>query len=197
MYGKIRARSSALLQFTGLELGCSSKKTGVELELLTDQDMYLFIERGMRGGFSIVGKRYAKANNPLAEGYDPGKPRNYIIYLDANNLYGLAMSLPLPKRGFKWKRVMPTEEQIMKMNENSKEGWILEVDLEYSEDCTKNTTVDPLASEKNVIEKELMSVYQMRLMEDLKLDRPNSETLVLTLEDKKITSYTTGTCSFI
>ena len=63
------------------------KKAGAELELLTDMDMHLFIERGMRGGILMVSKRYAKANNPLVEGYDPAEPKNYIIYLDANNLF--------------------------------------------------------------------------------------------------------------
>jgi len=94
----------------GLSWDALLKKTGVELELLTDQDMHLFMERGMRGGISMVSKRYAKANNPLVEGYDPGKPINYITHLNANTFYGLASSLPLPKSGFKWKRVMPTEE---------------------------------------------------------------------------------------
>ena len=60
----------------------------------------------------MVSKRHARANNPLVEGYNPAEPTNHIIYLDANNLYGWAMSRPLPKRGFHWKRVMPTEEQI-------------------------------------------------------------------------------------
>ena len=64
------------------------KKTGVELELLTDMDMHLMIERGMRGGISMVSKWHVKANNPRVEGYDPDKPTNYITYLDANNLYG-------------------------------------------------------------------------------------------------------------
>jgi len=72
----------------GLSWDALLKKTGVELELLTDLDMHLFIEWGMRGGISVVGKRYAKANNPLVEGYNPAKPTNYITYLDANNPYG-------------------------------------------------------------------------------------------------------------
>ena len=84
----------------GLSWDALLKKTGVELDLLTDLDMHLFIERGMRGGISMVSKSYAKANNPLVEGYNPGEPTNYITYLDANNLYGWAMSLPLPKSGF-------------------------------------------------------------------------------------------------
>ena len=72
----------------GLSWDALLKKTGVELELFTDIDMYLFMERGMRGGISMVSKRYAEANNPLVPGYDPSKPNKYITYLDANNLYG-------------------------------------------------------------------------------------------------------------
>jgi len=62
----------------GLSWDALLKKTGVELELLTDLDMHLFIERGMRGGISMVGKRYAKANNPLVEGYNSAEQTNYI-----------------------------------------------------------------------------------------------------------------------
>ena len=63
---------------SGLSWDALLKKTGVELELLTDLDMHLFIERGMGGGISMVSKRFAKANNPLVEGYNPEKPTNYI-----------------------------------------------------------------------------------------------------------------------
>ena len=100
----------------------------------------------MRGGISMVCKRYAKANDPLVEGYNPAEEANYITYLDANNLYGWAMSMPLPKSGFHWKRVMPTEEQIMKWN--AKKGWILEVDLEYPEELHDAHNSYPLAPEK-------------------------------------------------
>ena len=169
----------------GLSWDALLKKTGVELELLTDMDMHLMIERGMRGGISMVSKRYAKANNPRVEGYDPAQPKNYITYLDANNLYGWAMSLPLPKKNFHWKRVMPTEEQIMKMKWNSKKGWILEVDLEYPAQLHDAHNDYPLAPEKKVIKPEQMSEYQRRLMADLDLTTPETEKLVLTLEDKE------------
>ena len=144
----------------GLSWDALLKKTGVELELLTDLDMHLFIERGMRGGISMASKRYAKANNPLVEGYDPAQPTSYITYLDANNLYGWAMSLPLPKKNFHWKRVMLTEDQIMKMKQNSKKGWILEVDLEYPAHLHDAHNDYPLAPEKKVIKPEQMSEYQ-------------------------------------
>ena len=169
----------------GLSWDALLKKTGVELELLTDLDMHLFIEREMMGGISMANKRYAKANNPRVEGYDPTQPTNYITYLDANNLYGWAMSLPLPKKNFHWKRVMPTEEQIMKMKWNSKKGWILEVDLEYPAHLHDAHNDYPLAPEKKVINLEKMSEYQRRLMTDLHLTMPSTEKLVLTLEDEE------------
>ena len=168
----------------GLSWDALLKKTGVELDLFTDLEMHLFVERGMRGGISMVSKRYAKANNPLVTDYDPSKPNKYIMYLDANNLYGWAMSKPLPKRDFKWKRVMPTEEDIIEKKENAKNGWILEVDLEYPAELHEQHNSYPLAPEKKVVKKECMSDYQKRLMKDLDLKPPDSEKLLLTLEDK-------------
>ena len=84
----------------GLSWDALLKKTGVELELLTDYDQHLFIEKGMRGGISMVSKRHARANNPAVEGYDSEKPNSHILYLDANNLYGWAMSQPLQLADF-------------------------------------------------------------------------------------------------
>ena len=133
----------------------------------------------------MASKRYAEANNPLVEGYDPTQPINYITYLAANNLYGWAMSLPPPEKNFHWKRVMPTEEQIMKMKWNSKKGWILEVDLEYPAHLHDAHNDYPLAPEKKAIKPEQMSEYQRWLMTDLHLTMPNTEKLVLTLEDKE------------
>lgn len=86
----LQAGYGALLYSPGLSWDGLLKKTGVEFELLTDQDIQIFIERGMRANISMVNKRYAKANNTRFEGY-----------LDANNLYDWAMSRTLPKSGFK------------------------------------------------------------------------------------------------
>ena len=133
----------------------------------------------------MVSKRYAKANNPLVPDYDASKPNSYIMYLDANNLYGWAMNKPLPKSGFKWKRVMPTEEEILNKKENAKNGWILEVDLEYPAELHEKHNSYPLAPEKKVVKKESMSEYQKRLIKDLELKTPDSKKLLLTLEDKK------------
>ena len=80
----------------GLSWDALLKYTNINLELLTDIGMHMFIEKGMRGGISMVSKRHAKANNPHTADYDPEKDNNYIMYYDANNLYGWAMSQPLP-----------------------------------------------------------------------------------------------------
>ena len=72
----------------------------MELELLTDIDMQLFIEEGLRGGISMDSKRFAKANNPKVPDFDPNKPDTWIQYYDANNLYGWAISQALPTGGF-------------------------------------------------------------------------------------------------
>ena len=160
------------------------KKTNVNLELLTDVDMHLFIERGTRGGISMVSKGFAKANNPYVKDYDPNKPTTYTQYLDENNLYGWAMSKALPKGGFKWLKTMPTEKEILSKKENAKQGWILEVDLEYPTELHNSHDAYLLAPEKKKIKREWMSEYQRKLADELKVDM-NEEKLVLTLKDKK------------
>ena len=96
----------------------------------------------------MVSNRYAQANNLQVPGYDSSKPQKYIMYLDENNLYGWAMSMPLPIRGFKWKRDIPTEEEILGIKENAKMGCILEVDLEYPPELQGAQQLSPGAGEK-------------------------------------------------
>ena len=86
----------------GLPWDALFKYTGIELEFLTDSDQHLLIEKGMRGSISMTSKRHAKANNPGVPGYNPNEQHNHIMYYDANNLYGSAMSQPFPYSGFKW-----------------------------------------------------------------------------------------------
>ena len=92
----------------GLAWEAMLKMTKVKLQLLDDIDMVLMIEKGVRGGVSMISKKYAKANNPMVSGYDPSKPNSWITYLDMNNLYGTSMSESLPEKDFAWL----TSEQI-------------------------------------------------------------------------------------
>ena len=111
----------------------SMSKKNIKLELLTDCDMLLIIEEGIRGGICHSIHRYAKANNKYMNNYDKNKESSYIHYLDANNLYGWAMSQKLPVNGFKWiKNVTEIDEKFIKnYDEDSDKGYIFEVDVKY------------------------------------------------------------------
>ena len=110
-----------------------SKKTNVKLELLTDYDTLLMVEEGIRGGICHAIHRHAKANNKYMRNYDKNKESSYIQYLEANNLYGWAMSQKLPVNGFKWiNDVSEIDEEFIKnYDEDSDKGYILEVDVKY------------------------------------------------------------------
>ena len=94
--------------------------------------MLLMVEKGNRGGICHAINRYAKANNKYMENYDENKESSYIWYLDANNLYGWAMSQKLPVDGFKWKKnMLKFNDFIKKYDEDSDKGYIFEVNVEY------------------------------------------------------------------
>ena len=94
----------------GLSWEAMLKMTGIKLELMTDVDMFQFIEKGLCGGISYIANRHGEANNKYMSRYNPEKPSKYIMYVHANNLYGCAMSQYLPTGGFRWM----TEKQIQK-----------------------------------------------------------------------------------
>jgi hypothetical protein len=86
----------------GLSWDAMLKFTKIELELLTDQNMLLMIMEEIRNGLSCIMKRYVEANNKYMINYDPTKESSYLVPVDANNLYGDAMSFKLPCKAFKW-----------------------------------------------------------------------------------------------
>lgn len=108
------------------------KYTCVELELFTDVDMLMFVERGIRGGLSQCSHRHARANNKYLSTYDSSEPSTFLMYFDINNLYGWAMSQPLPYRGFRWVDDADIHDfDVNKIPINGSTGYILEADLEY------------------------------------------------------------------
>lgn len=127
----------------GLSWDAMLKYTKIELELLTDFDKIAFIKSGIRGGVSQCSHRYAKANNHYMNDYDKSQANSYLIYLDANNLYGWAMSQYLPVGGFQWVDI----ETNFKVAIDSEIGYILEVDLEYPDNLHDLHSDFPLCPE--------------------------------------------------
>ena len=97
----------------GLTWKAALKKINVKLELLTDNDMLLMFEKGIRGAMCQAICRYAKANNKYMNNYNKNKESSYLEYLDANNLYGWAVNKKLPIGGFKWL----DKDDILKFND--------------------------------------------------------------------------------
>ena len=114
----------------GLVWKACLKQTGIKLELLTDPDMLLMFEWGIRGGITQTVRKYASAKNKyMGNRFDPKSKSSYLQYLDANNLYGWAMSQPLPTGGFKWVDVNPNK--ISELATRTDKGYLLEVDVSY------------------------------------------------------------------
>ena len=132
----------------GLAWDACLKMTGQSLELLSDYDMLMMFERGIRGGITHISKRYSEANNKYMKNYNPEKKSKFIQYLDANNLYGWAMSQNLPTHGFKWMKNI-TMEKVYKILDKKQGGlsYVFEVDLEYPEELWDEHNDYPLAPE--------------------------------------------------
>ena len=140
----------------GLAWQACLKKTNVELELITDYDMLLMIEDGIRGGICHAIRRYAKANNKYMNNYNKNKESSYIQYLDANNLYGMAMSEKLP---------IIDENFVKSYNKNSGKGYVLKVDVDYPRELQNLHCDLPFLPEKIVVN--------------------NTKKLICNLQDKK------------
>jgi len=164
----------------GLSWQACLKMTGVELEQLTDPDMHLFIEEGMRGGISMITHRHAEANNPYIEGYDPNQETNYLMYLDANNLYGWAMSQHLPTGNFGWLTEQEVEYlDVRNIPDEEGEGYILEVDLEYSKEFHSLHNDYPLAPEQVKVSADILSPYSLQLIDDLDMQNQTFTTKLI------------------
>ena len=186
------------------------KYSGAKLEIPHDISMHIFIDNGLRGGISMVANQYAKANNlEMKEQYDAEVKTSYIFFTDANNLYGWAMSQPLPTGGFKWveklkspinaitygnskenskenKSMCEWEQDILNLKDDDETGYIFQVDLEYPKELHSTSLHDnfPLAPETFKIDKDKLSPYQQELGDQVEV-KYGSEKLCLTLYDKR------------
>ena len=167
----------------GLAWDACLKMTGINLELLSDPDMLLMFEKGIRGGISIISNRYGEANNKYMKCFNKNKLATFLLYLDANNLYGCAMSEMLPTHGFKWL----TDKEINNLYNNQvvqiweKTPCILEVDLEYPKELHDLHNDYPLCPERvkcdkgveklipNLRDKTKYVIHYKNLMQCLKL----------------------------
>ena len=170
----------------GLSWDAMLKMTDIKLKLIVDIDMFQFIEKGLRGGVSYIANRYGKANNKYMKEYDEKAPSKYIMYLDANNLYGWAMSQYLPTGGFKWL----SQKQIDKINlgtytDDSKKGLILEVDLEYPTELHNSHNDYPLGPEKVKVTNEMLSDYCKKIQKKFNISSGLVHKLIPTLNDKQ------------
>ena len=127
----------------------------LKLELLTDVDMLLMVEKGIRGGICHAIRKYVKANNKYMKNYDKNIISSYLLYLDANNLYGWGISQKLPVNGFKWIKKLSkfNEDFIKNYDENSNKGYILEVDVEYPKNVFSLHSYLPFLPERKKVEK--------------------------------------------
>ena len=170
----------------GLSWDSMLKMTNIKLELITDIDMFQFIEKGMRGGISYIANRHSKANNKHMNDYDENEPSKYIMYLDANNLYGWAMSQYLPTGKFKWLTQKQIDEtNLAKYDERSKKGLILEVDLEYSKELHDLHNDYPLACEKVKVSKDMLSDYCKKIADKYNISNGLVHKLIPTLNNKE------------
>ena len=163
------------------------KLTGIEIDLVYDQEMYEIIEAGLRGGMTQTTCKKVEANNKyMGSDYDSGKESSYINYLDANNLYGLSMIQKLPYRSLKWDDKI-TEDDIINYD-NGRTGYILEVDLEYPKELHDLHNDYPLAPEVMNVKSNMLSEKQVEIYKLINGSKePKDEKtkkLILNLNDK-------------
>ena len=174
----------------GLAWDAALKMTKVRLELFDNEAMYTFMEKSIRGGISMISKRYAKANNKGCKEFDPLKPISYLIYLDANNLYGWAMSQSLPTHGFRWLTVdemqtnFSTNNVILNLDDHAEDGYIFEVDIKYPSELHKLHNDYPLAPERLSIGKSMLSPFQKARFPSYQIEEEQTK-LTPNLRDKE------------
>ncbi|GFU35588.1 vesicular glutamate transporter 2 [Nephila pilipes] len=144
------------------------KTINVTLELLTDIDMYLMLESGIRGGMCLVSKRFSKANNKYLENFDEMSPSKYIISLYVNNLYGTTMAFyNLPESEFIFLDQNEIQEfDLMSVRSDSNVGYILEVDLYYPPEFHSEHNSFPMAPHHETITFNMLPLIKRKFVKN-------------------------------
>ena len=166
------------------------KKTNVNLELLTDVDMLLMIEAGIRGGMCQSVHRYAKVNNKYMKNYNKNIESSYLMNLDANNLHGGAMAKTLPANGFKWENDLSrfNEDLLKNYNEDIDAEYFLQVDMEYPKELWGSYKDLPLLPQRKKLQKVLKQALdnELTLKEVNRVIKFNQEVWLKPYIDKNI-----------
>jgi len=137
--------------------------TGVELELIADPKILDIFEKSKRGGLTFVSsKRYVKANNQHIAGYDPKSKSTYLLYLDANNLYGWAMVQALPYKDIKFSNDT-TLETILETADDATTGYMVEIDISFDSSIHEKLKQMPPCPESIIPQEEWFSEYQKQV----------------------------------
>ena len=169
-----------------LSWDCMMKMTKCELDLLDDPEMFRMLNSNLRGGITTISKRHANANNKyMDDGFDPTERSSYILYVDANNLYGQAMSEPLPEGDFAW----ISEDECANIDwraltADDRLGYFVECDLHYPDALHETHNEYPLAPERLVIEEHLLSDTQQTIRDQYEISHTASSKLVPNFYDK-------------
>lgn len=165
------------------------RSSSMTLELLQDVNQYLFIVSGIRGGLCMVSQRYAKANNKYMSTFNPEEPSSFIMYFDANNLYGRAMQDYLPLDNFAWMSdsELSDWEHILSWDVDSDTSCILQVTLHYPSHLFCGHQDYPLAPERHKITYSMLSPVAKQICDKHCLKKNiGAEKLLTTFWDKQM-----------
>ena len=170
-----------------LSMDALLKGYGKQIEVFNaDQsDMYLFVEKMIRGGISMICHRHAKANNKYLDVHNKEELQKYILYLDANNLYGYAMSQYLPVGGYKWNTELWDENKIMRLKDEDDIGYIFQVDLIYPTELHDKHKYYPLCPTRRLVTDNMLSDFTTKLKIEKNITSDHVEKLICDLGDKK------------
>ena len=169
----------------GLTWDSAFKFGKVKVDLLKEVQDYIFIERGIRGGMTFVNTHYIEANTPLIpDTYDLTQPRQELLYIDANNLYGNALSFSLPQDQFKMLVGDDVPQNIAQLNLDGDIGYIFEVDLHYPTKLHDSTEDLPFAPERLKLGSDYLTPLMKTQWGD-KLKYRGHEKLMITQWDKE------------